>query len=131
MNASGFYQCSAFAQVMEWHGMARTSSSNETLYLKNKMSYLDVTSHPYLAEGVGLEPTSPFGQRFSSSKAHLLPSQTSSDEARSRREIAILHSDLIGIERSRRPKGVSKGCQTTNPGSHSALAPVKGLRPPL
>jgi len=65
MDANGLWIRSAFAQVVEWHGMARMSQRTRDLYLKHKSSSLSLPCHPVRAEGVGLEPTSPCGQRFS------------------------------------------------------------------
>ncbi len=61
MDANGLWTNSALAQIGEWHGMARTFGVGSELYPKDKLSSLDVASRPFRAEGVGLEPTSPFG----------------------------------------------------------------------
>ena len=65
----------------------------------------------YVAEGVGLEPTSPCGQRFSSSKSHFLQGSKLLDNTRSRRETTPSVSNSIDVKRVQIQKGMSKGCQ--------------------
>ena len=64
-----------------------------------------------VAEGVGLEPTSPFGQRFSSSKTHFLQGSKLLDNTRSRRKNNLRCPIWIDVKRVQIQKGMSKGCQ--------------------
>ena len=91
------------------------------------------------AEGGGLEPPSPCGRRFSSSKPCLLPSQTSLDGGRSRREITVLHSDLSALSEVGDRKGCQKdvkrstrialrSCVRQGPPASAPAAPACGLQ---
>ena len=144
-NANGFRMLSGFTQLVEWHGMATSfglewqewqtrTVGNEVLYVGHKPSSLCVPTHPVRAEGVGLEPTSPCGQRFSRPRSTLTYSH---DLFCFRLNLPIhrgVQPDPSRIASSSSEKGMSRECHSErasleHAGSREGFAATTGAAP--